>query len=112
IILPIPLSLIRYLPGLSRSRGWAYIQSMLIHPSAFKTHHREPVAGAIVPTRCQTMYIFVISFLNLVLLLAPYVITQPQASFPSRDMQTLSIVGNRAGVMAMGNVVALFLFAA
>lgn len=85
---------------------------MLIYPSAFKNRHREPVAGAIVPTRGQTMYIFIISFLNLVLLLAPYVITQPQASFPSRDMQTLSIVGNRAGVMAMGNVVALFLFAA
>lgn len=85
---------------------------MLIYPSTFRKHHREPIAGAIAPTRGQTMYIFIISFLNLVLLLAPYVITQPQASFSSRDMQTLSIVGNRAGVMAMGNTVALFLFAA
>lgn len=112
IILPIPLSLIRYLPRLSKSRGWTYAQSMLVYPSTFKGRHREPIAGAIVPTRGQTMYIFVISFLNLVLLLAPYVITQPQASFPSRDMQTLSIVGNRAGTMAMGNTVALSLFAA
>lgn len=112
ILLPIPLSLIRYIPGLTTSRGWAYAQSMLVYPSAFRTHHRKPAAGILVPTRGQAMYIFLISFLNLVLLLAPYVITQPQASFSSRDDQTLSIVGNRAGVMAMGNVVALFLFAA
>jgi len=58
------------------------------------------------------MYILLVSFLNLVLLLAPYVITQPQANFASKRMQMLSIVGNRAGSMAMGNVVALFLFAA
>ena len=84
---------------------------MLVYPSVWGKYHREPVAGAWVPTRGQAMYIFLISFLNLILLLAPYVITQPQASFSSRDLQTLSIVGNRAGVMAMGNVVALFLFA-
>lgn len=111
-MIPVPLSLIRYIPGLIKSRGWTYAQSMLIYPSALRSHHRKPLAGALVPTRGHAMYIFLISFLNLVLLLAPYVITQPQASFTSRDKQTLSIVGNRAGVMAMGNVVALFLFAA
>lgn len=111
-MIPIPLSLIRYIPGLIKSQSWTYAQSMLIYPSALRGHHRKPLAGVLVPTRGHAMYIFLISFLNLVLLLAPYVITQPQASFTSRDMQTLSIVGNRAGVMAMGNAVALFLFAA
>lgn len=112
IVLPIPLSFIRYIPGLIKSRGWAYAQSILVYPSALRAHHRRPAVGFLVPTRGQAIYIFLVSFLNLVLLLAPYVITQPQASFSSRDAQTLSIVGNRAGVMAMGNAVALFLFSA
>lgn len=68
--------------------------------------------GVIIPTRGQATYIALVSLLNVILLLAPFTITRPQASFTTRDMQTLSIVGNRAGVMAMGNVVALFLFAA
>lgn len=111
-MIPIPLSLVRYVPGLVKSRSWTYAQSMLIYPSAFLSNHRKPLGGILLPTRGQAMYISLISLLNLVLLIAPYVITQPQASFSSRDMQTLSIVGNRAGVMAMGNAVALFLFAA
>lgn len=85
---------------------------MLVYPAIWGEHHREPLAGGMVPTRGQALYIFLIGFLNIILLLTPYTINQPQASFTSTDMQTLSIVGNRAGVMAMGNVVALFLFSA
>ncbi|KAK7414833.1 hypothetical protein QQX98_006348 [Neonectria punicea] len=113
IFLPVALSLPRFLPGLTRSRGWAYSKAMLVHPAAFGRRHREPVAAlGTVPNRGQALYIVVISILNLLLWLGPYVIHQPQASFTSLKMQTISIVGNRAGVMAMGNVVALFLFAA
>jgi hypothetical protein len=82
------------------------------YPAAWGRHHRVPFMFGIVPTRGQLLYIFLISFLNVILLLAPYVITQPQASFSSTGMQTLSIIGNRAGSMAMGNVVALILFSA
>jgi len=85
---------------------------MLVYPAVWGKHHREPVSGGMVPARGQALYIFLISFLNIILLLTPYAINQPQASFMSTDMQTLSIVGNRAGVMAMGNVVALVLFSA
>ena len=63
-----------------------------------------------MPTRGQTLYILLISILNLVLLVAPYTIKQPQASFTSKGRQFTSIIGNRSGSMAMGNVVALFLF--
>ncbi|KAK5659571.1 hypothetical protein OQA88_773 [Cercophora sp. LCS_1] len=114
IFLPVPLSLLRFVPGLATSRAWSSFQSALINPAVYGKRHREPVAGAVglVPTRGQTMYIFLISLLNLVFLLAPYVYHQPQSTFPSRQAQELSIIGNRAGVMAMGNVVALFLFAA
>lgn len=82
----------------------------MIEPALFGRHHREQVAGIAVPNRGHTLYILLISFLNIILLLAPYTITQPQTSFTSLSKQTTSIVGNRAGTMAMGNLVALVLF--
>jgi hypothetical protein len=108
--LPIFLALFRFIPGSKARHALSYLKSFLIHPATFSKHHREPVVGVILPNRGQTLYILLISFLNLTLLIAPYTITQPQASFTSRDNQLLSVVGNRAGTMAMGNVVALILF--
>ncbi|KAK0741483.1 ferric reductase like transmembrane component-domain-containing protein [Schizothecium vesticola] len=114
IFLPVPLSLLRFVPGLAGSRAWTVFQSALVSPAVYGKSHREPVVGGFVmaPTRGQTMYIFIISLLNLVLWLAPFVYNHPQGIFGSREEQEMSIIGNRAGVMAMGNVVALFLFAA
>lgn len=114
IFLPVPLSLLRFVPGLAGSRAWTAFQSALVTPAVYGKSHREPVVGGFVmaPTRGQTVYIFVISLLNLVLWLAPFVYNQPQGIFGSREEQEMSVIGNRAGVMAMGNVVALFLFAA
>ncbi|KAH7386044.1 ferric reductase-like protein transmembrane component 4 [Pyrenochaeta sp. MPI-SDFR-AT-0127] len=110
ILLPVLLSLFRFIPSTTASQGWSRIKSTLIYPATFGRHHRTPVAGGLVPTRGQSLYILLISLLNLILLVAPYTITQPQASFTSKGRQFLSIIGNRAGSMAMGNVVALFLF--
>ncbi|KAK4102408.1 hypothetical protein N658DRAFT_566000 [Parathielavia hyrcaniae] len=114
ILLPIPLSLLRFVPGVAKSRAWTSFQSALINPPVYGKRHRTPVAGAVglMPTRGQAMYIFLISLLNLVFLVAPYVYHHPQSTFASRAEQELSIIGNRAGVMSMGNVAALFLFAA
>jgi predicted ferric reductase len=114
IFLPVPLSLLRFVPGIAQHRGWNWLHSALVNPALYGKRHRQPVPGSIglVPTRGQALYIFVISFLNLVFLLAPYIYNHPQSTFGSRAEQELSIIGNRAGVMAMGNVVALFLFAA
>lgn len=92
------------------------LKSILIHPAVWGRRHREPVAikagGGIVPTRCQSLYIAIISFLNFVFLLAPYHMIQPQSSFASREEQEHSVIGNRAGVMALGNMVVLFVFSA
>jgi len=89
---------------------------MLIHPAVWGRRHREPVAitagGGIVPTRGQSLYVFVISFPNITLLLAPYHMIQPQSNFASREEQEHSTIGNRAGVMALGNMVVLFVFSA
>ncbi|RYP71911.1 hypothetical protein DL771_004514 [Monosporascus sp. 5C6A] len=116
LLLPIPLSLLRFVPGLATSYSWTYLKSVLVHPATWGKHHREPVAsrvgGAIVPTRGQALYIVLISFLNVIFLIAPYVFTEPQSTFASTKEQSISVVGNRAGVMAMGNVVAAFVFAA
>ncbi|KAK4113007.1 hypothetical protein N656DRAFT_637864 [Canariomyces notabilis] len=114
IFLPVPLSLIRFLPGIAKSPQWSWFQSALIDPAVLGRRHREPAAPGmgIIPTRGQALYIALISILNLVFLLAPYVAHHPQSTFPSLAAQTLSVMGNRAGVMAMGNCVALFLFAA
>lgn len=114
VFLPVALSLLRFIPGLIQSRAWTFFQASMIYPAVLGKRHREPAAGSvgIVPTRGQALYIFVISLLNLVFLVAPYVYHHPQATFASPAEQQLSIIGNRAGVMAMGNVVALFLFSA
>ena len=110
ITLPILLSLLRFVPWTTKSRDLSRFKSLIIHPATFGTHHREPVAGGVVPTRGQSLYILLISLLNIILLVAPYTIHQPQASFLTKGRQLLSVIGNRAGVMAMGNVVALFVF--
>lgn len=114
IFLPVPLSLLRLVPGVAASRHWSWFHSLAIDPAVLGKRHREPAAGGLglVPTRGQALYIVLISVLNLVFLLAPYVAHHPQGTFGSLAEQTLSVVGNRAGVMAMGNAVALFLFAA
>lgn len=114
ILLPIPLSLHRFVPGLANSRLWNALQSALINPPAFGKRHREPVghAAGLVPTRGQALYISFISLLNLFFLLTPFVYHHPQSIFATRASQALSIIGNRAGSMAMGNTAALFLFAA
>ena len=112
LFLSVPLSLLRFVPGITKSRQWTSFQAAVIHPAALGKRHRVPVAGGTVPTRGQAMYIALISVLNVVLLLAPYVHHHPQSTFESLTAQKLSIIGNRAGSMAMGNVVALFVFAA
>lgn len=116
LFLPVALSLVRFIPGMNRNLAWASLNSMLIHPAVWGRRHREPVAiktgGGIVPTRGQSLYISIISFLNIIFLLAPYHIIQPQSSFASREEQEHSIMGNRAGVMALGNMVVLFVFSA
>lgn len=113
LFLPVALSMLRFLPGFATGALWMRLRAALVYPALGGRRHREPVAaGAVVPTRGQALYIFVLSFLNVVFLLAPYTIRQPQTTFASRARQETSIIGNRAGSMAMGNAVALTVFAA
>jgi hypothetical protein len=56
------------------------------------------------------MYIAFLSILNLVFLIGPYQSIFPQSSFTSLKAQELSVIGCRAGNLAMGNMVAIFVF--
>lgn len=64
-----------------------------------------------MPTRGQSWYIMVIVLLNILFLIIPYYYVQPQSIFPTLFQMELGTISNRAGVMAMGNVVALTVFA-
>ncbi|PVH95329.1 hypothetical protein DM02DRAFT_691015, partial [Periconia macrospinosa] len=112
VLVPVFIAALKWIPGLTQSRIWHLLQSRLVYPALIKGRHRVPLAGEIIPNRGQALFIALISFLNMIFLVAPYVIRQPQQNFPSRSEQELSIIGNRAGVMAMGNAVAMFVFAA
>lgn len=116
LLMPVLLSLLRFVPGLNRSRTWLWINSILIEPPVLGKSHREPVAkyigGGLMPTRGQTLYIILISVLNIVFLLAPYTALFPQSVFATMKDMEISTIGNRAGNLAMGNLVALFVFSA
>ncbi|KAM5352901.1 hypothetical protein ACJ41O_005623 [Fusarium nematophilum] len=114
LFLPVILSLFRFIPALNRSLYWTWLNSIITHPPAWGTSHRSPVAtslgGGLVPTRGQLLYILFVSFLNVIFLIAPYYNIQPQSTFASLREQEVSTIGNRAGVLALGNMVALFVF--
>lgn len=64
-----------------------------------------------MPTRGQSLYISIVVVLNAVFLIVPYYTMHPQSTFASIREQEISTIGCRAGVMAMGNVVVLTVFA-
>ncbi|KAL8294636.1 hypothetical protein RB597_007747 [Gaeumannomyces tritici] len=118
LLTPVLLSLLRFIPGLARSRTWTWINCMANHPAALGRRHREPrggawaLGGATVPTRGQLLYIGLISFINITCVLAPYYYAFPNSTYPTRRNQDMATMGNRAGSMAMGNAGALFVFSA
>jgi hypothetical protein len=113
---PILVSLLRFVPSLRSSQTWLWANSVLNHPPVWGTRHREPVAlaagGGLVPTRGQALYIGLLSVLNLVFLIGPMRSTFPQSTFADVKEQELSVIGCRAGNLAMGNLVAMLVFSA
>ena len=115
LALPIVVSLVRFIPSLTRSCTWAWANSILVYPPIWGDKHRQPAAralgGGFIPTRGQSWYILILVVLNVIFLVAPYQNLQPQSIFTTLRELALSTIGNRAGVMAMGNVVILTVFA-
>lgn len=115
LFLPLLASIFRHVPALNRSKSWAWINSIFVYPALWGSKHRQSsakyIGGGYVPTRGQSWYILTVVLLNMMFLIAPYYTIQPQSIFPTLHTQEVSTIGNRAGVMAMGNVVALTVFA-
>lgn len=65
-----------------------------------------------VPTRGQALYIGFISMLNIFFLLGPFHSHMPQSTFVSLANQSLSVIGNRSGCLAMANLTAMLIFTA
>ncbi|KAF3936312.1 hypothetical protein ABW19_dt0208634 [Dactylella cylindrospora] len=116
LFVPVVASLLRFIPGLTRSKLWTYLNSILNYPAVWGTSHRTPtmsfLGGGLIPTRGQALYIALLSFLNIIFLVAPYTRIHPQSFFGSVKEQDLSTIGNRAGNLALGNMVAMFVFSA
>ncbi|KAL1953130.1 hypothetical protein VTO42DRAFT_3565 [Malbranchea cinnamomea] len=106
---PILFSLGRFLPG--RSHLTSRIKVFLDQPF-WGRHYRTPMTSniGIVPTRGQTLFIAYIMLVNIFLVVFPYSLLQPNFMHVSDHAQLTQIVGDRAGVLAFANFVALFLF--
>lgn len=107
--IPILFSILRFLPAhpvTSRVSVW-------LDQPFWGHRHRVPVAGniGIMPTRGQALFIAYILIINIFLAIFPLHLVQPNYMAPSREHQIIFIIGDRTGVLAMADFVALFLFA-
>ncbi|KAH7103626.1 hypothetical protein BKA62DRAFT_46804 [Auriculariales sp. MPI-PUGE-AT-0066] len=111
LFLPVVLSLVRFVPGIADSRLWTKLNASLNHAPLIGNRYRVPVPGGIgfIPTRGQTLYIILISALNIGLLVPIYYV-EPQSWFPDSTQQAYCVIADRAGSMALANLVAAVVF--
>lgn len=110
IFLPALLSFCRFLPGrpLWYSRLAASLESPLLG-----RRHRTPIIAdlGIMPTRGQSLYITYLIVTQSLLCIFPLVYISPNPVAPTRVQHYLLVIGDRTGVVATANLLALFLFA-
>lgn len=113
LLIPIVFSFLRFAP-LPRAL-YTKISSYLIMPAIWGSNHRTPVAGniGVYPTRGQSLFIFFLCALNLLLCLASYrfVPLAEQSRFKTKSHQLLFGMGNRIGHLALANLALSILFA-
>lgn len=84
-------------------------------PATWGSKHRTPIAGniGICPTRGQSLFIFFLCALNLLLCVATYrfVPLKDQTKFKTKSLQLLIGMGNRIGHLSLANLALLILFA-
>ncbi|KAK6213703.1 ferric reductase transmembrane component 4 [Colletotrichum tabaci] len=107
VTIPILLSFIRFLPA-----RWTTPLTTRLDQPFFGHRHRTPLAGAVglMPTRGQALFIAYILITNIFLVVFPHSLLQPNYIADSDHAQLTIIVGDRAGVLAFANFVAIFLF--
>ncbi|QDS68683.1 hypothetical protein FKW77_002280 [Venturia effusa] len=113
ILIPIVFSLLRLVP-LPRTL-LTKVSSYLITPATWGSKHRTPIGGniGICPTRGQSLFIFFLCALNLLLCVATYrfVPLEKQNRFKSKHTELLIGMGNRIGHISLANLALLTLFA-
>ncbi|KAJ2922194.1 hypothetical protein H1R20_g14904, partial [Candolleomyces eurysporus] len=110
VSIPILFSLFRFLP----THPLWYSRLVVTLEKPFVGHrHRSPIVAdlGIMPTRGQALYILYLVLTQIFLAIFPLVFSFPNSIAPTRRDHFLVLVGNRTGVLAMANFVALFLFA-
>ncbi|GKT63234.1 ferric-chelate reductase [Colletotrichum tofieldiae] len=107
VTIPILLSFTRFLPA-----RWTTPLATLLDQPFLGHRHRVPVTGNIglMPTRGQALFIAYILLTNIFLVVFPHSLLQPNYIAESDHAQLTIIVGDRAGVLAFADFVALFLF--
>ncbi|KAE9978934.1 hypothetical protein EG327_007195 [Venturia inaequalis] len=114
VIMPIALSLLRFVP--MPKVLITKITSYLITPATWGTKHRQPLANlGFCPTRGQSLFISLLTTLNLIFCFtkypAEYVPFGKQARYRTRSSQVLVIMANRFAAMCLANLSLLVLYA-
>ncbi|KAK2763915.1 hypothetical protein FQN54_009534 [Arachnomyces sp. PD_36] len=102
-------SLGRFLPGHS---GFTSRLNVILSQPLWGHNCRTPAFAntGIMPTRGQGLFIAYIFLVNIFLMIYPHNLLQPNFMSESDHAQLTQMVGDRAGVLAFANFVALFLF--
>ncbi|KAF6750415.1 metalloreductase [Ephemerocybe angulata] len=111
VFIPVFLSLFRFLPG--RPLWYSRLVAVLERP-LIGHRHRTPVAFNLgfMPTRGQSLYILYLIATQIFLCIFPLTFGPTAGNYigPTKHIQILVIIGDRSGLLAMANFVALFLF--
>lgn len=109
VLLPVFLSLFRFLPG--RPLWYSRLVSFLEKPLVGHRHRTPLVADVgIMPTRGQSLYLVYLISTQIFLSIFPLIYVYPNSIATTRYEHYLLVIGDRSGVIAMANFVALFLF--
>ena len=110
IAIPIAASLLRFLPIPKRlgSRLNAYFN----YPPAMGSRHSTPLLNLmIMPTRGQSLFLFYLVAINIILCSVGFESRQPNSWFASTTEEIRSLVANRTGVLSLVNLALSVLYA-
>ncbi|EAU80911.1 metalloreductase [Coprinopsis cinerea okayama7 len=109
VCIPIVFSLFRFLPA--RPLWYSRLVNVLEMP-LMGNRHRTPIVAnlGIMPTRGQTLYLVYLLATQIFLGIFPLTFIYPNFNVDDDTEAVLKIIGDRTGVLAMADFVALFLF--